>query len=183
MTEIRLSSLFHRLKCAEWQVHFSDNSVNFHCRFSRLSITIQLFSFYEIKILLYVINYAEKNNQTVFKHNVILKFAVLTLLALVYLVNLSKKMFQGSAARLSSVLIARTKDMSNCNTLLSLTCALFTLIPLWNCCDFHVYWKDFPCYENNRRPSKCTELSRLYTYCRYNRRDNPHSCCSVFRID
>ena len=35
------SFCFQWLKCAEWQAHFSDNSVNFHCRFSRLSITNQ----------------------------------------------------------------------------------------------------------------------------------------------
>ena len=33
---LRLSATFQWLTCAEWQAHFSDNSVNFNCRFSRL---------------------------------------------------------------------------------------------------------------------------------------------------
>ena len=51
--DMRLSATFQWLKCAEWQAHFSDNSVDFHCRFSRLSITNSnsLF-FFEIKILI-----------------------------------------------------------------------------------------------------------------------------------
>ena len=41
MTEIRLLATFQQLKCHDWQAHFSDNSVNLHCRYSRLSIIIQ----------------------------------------------------------------------------------------------------------------------------------------------
>ena len=39
--EMRLSATFQWLKWAEWQAHFSDNSVNCHCLFSRLSMTNQ----------------------------------------------------------------------------------------------------------------------------------------------
>ena len=50
--ERRLSAIFQWLKCAEWQAPFSDDSVYFHCRFSRLSITISNSLFLEIKILI-----------------------------------------------------------------------------------------------------------------------------------
>ena len=56
---------------------FSDNSVNYYCRFSRLSITIQLFFSFKNNnkiIICHYIYYAEKNSHTIKETNCHLKF-------------------------------------------------------------------------------------------------------------
>ena len=86
-----------------WNATFSDLSVTEMCwmagtfqwQFSQLSLPIQS-PFNNESVILFLrnqilnclsLNYAEKNSQTVYKHTVIIIFAVLTLLVIVYWVD------------------------------------------------------------------------------------------------
>ena len=92
------------------------------------------------------INYAVKDNQTIFKHTFILIFAVLTLLAIVCSVYYKTFLKIQNVSRVNCPQTklndnCTAKRYFNCNTFWSSTCALIMIIPLCNCCDLHVNWK------------------------------------------